>query len=493
LTDTLRREPVRIRSALDRELLHPVHVVWELTLACNLRCAHCGSRAGRPRSDELSLDEIRRVVAELAALGTREISLIGGEAFMRRDWLDIIRAVADAGIKCGLQTGGRALSRAKIEAAVAAGLDSAGVSVDGTEEIHDRLRGVPGSYRQALNAITEFGRAGIKPGCNTQVNRLSAPVLEETFDAIYAAGARLWQIQLTVPAGNAAEQTDLILQPWQIPDVYDTLARLFEKGRRGGFRLFSGNNIGYFGPHEHLWRTMTDEPAYWNGCGAAETGMAIEADGAIKGCPSLHKGEYGRGNVREAPLAELWAAMNRKVRPKIEHEAWGFCGGCYYRSVCKSGCTWMSDAILGRAGNNPMCDHRARSLRAAGLRERFEQVAPAPGEPFDVAKWRLQLETLDGAPVSEGAWPPSPQPNDPNGAILLCHACNHYSFEGDAGCVNCGAPLVAEAPADAAAAGDVGAMLDRLAALDAAHARRLAAIRAAARAPQVRPAAHLLQ
>src|ERR1044072_4282728 len=110
---------------------------------------------------------------------------------MRRDWLDIIRAVAESGIKCGLQTGGRALSRAKIEAAVAAGLDSAGGSVHGTEPIHDRLRGVPGSYRQALNAIAEFARAGIKPGCNTQVNRLSAPVLEETFDAIYAAGGRL--------------------------------------------------------------------------------------------------------------------------------------------------------------------------------------------------------------------------------------------------------------------------------------------------------------
>lgn len=481
MTSPLRDEPIRVRSALDQERRHPVHVVWELTLACNLRCAHCGSRAGRPRSDELSLDEIRGVIAELARLGTREISLIGGEAFLRRDWLDIIRAVADSGIKCGLQTGGRALTRAKIEAAVAAGLQSAGVSVDGTEAVHDRLRGVPGSFRQALNAIAEFARAGIKPGCNTQINRLSAPVLEETFDEIYAAGARLWQIQLTVPAGNAAEQTDLILQPWQIPDVYDTLARLFEKGRRGGFRMFSGNNIGYFGPYEHLWRTMTDEPAYWDGCGAAETGMAIEADGAVKGCPSLHKGAFGGGNVRDAPLAEIWAAMQHTVRPTVRQPAWGYCGGCYYRSVCKSGCTWMSDAILGRAGNNPMCDHRARTLRAAGMRERFEQVAPAPGEPFDVAKWRLSLETLDGAPLPAEAYPAAPQPNDPDGAILLCRRCRHYSFEGDPGCMNCGAPLEPEPPpGDFAGAGEVEALLARLAALDAAHAERLAAIRASA-------------
>ncbi|HEX9966226.1 MAG TPA: radical SAM protein [Allosphingosinicella sp.] len=476
-----RPEPVRIRSEADRRLRHPVHVVWELTLACNLRCGHCGSRAGRPRSDELTTDEIRSIVAELAELGTREISLIGGEAFLRRDWLDIIRAVADSGIKCGLQTGGRALTRAKIEAAVDAGLSSAGVSVDGTEAVHDRLRGVPGSYRQALSAIEEFARAGIRPGCNTQVNRLSAPVLEETYEAIYAAGARMWQIQLTVPAGNAADQVDLILQPWQVPETYDTLARLFERGRKAGFRLFSGNNIGYFGPYEHLWRTMTDEPAYWDGCGAAESGMAIEADGLVKGCPSLHKGEYGGGNVRDhGTLTDIWLAMQASVRPNVERPAWGFCGTCYYKSVCKSGCTWTAGAILGVPGNNPMCDHRARTLRDAGLRERFEQVSAAPDEPFAQGLWRLVLETADGRELPESAYPPSKQPSNPDGEIMLCRGCGHYSFAGDDGCMKCGAPLVAELPrGDFRGPQEMEGVLGRLADIDARHAERLAGIRAA--------------
>jgi radical SAM protein with 4Fe4S-binding SPASM domain len=474
-----RPEPVRIRSEADRRLRHPVHVVWELTLACNLRCAHCGSRAGRPRPDELTIDEIRSIVAELAELGTREISLIGGEAYLRRDWLEIIRAVAESGIKCGLQTGGRALTRAKIEAAVEAGLSSAGVSVDGNEAVHDKLRGVPGSFRQALSAIEEFARAGITPSSNTQVNRLSAPVLEETFEHIHAAGARMWQIQLTVPAGNAAEHVDLILQPWQIPETYDTLARLFERGRKSGLRLFSGNNIGYFGPYEHLWRTMTDEPAYWDGCGAAESGMAIEADGVVKGCPSLHKGEYGGGNVRDhGSLAEIWLAMQASVRPNVERPAWGFCGTCYYKSVCKSGCTWTAGSLLGVPGNNPMCDHRARTLREAGLRERFEQVEAAPDEPFAQGLWRLALETLDGVEVPESAYPVSKQPNDPDGEIMLCRGCGHYSFAGDDGCMKCGAPLVPELPrGDFAGPEEMEAVLARLAGLDEAHARRLAEIR----------------
>jgi MoaA/NifB/PqqE/SkfB family radical SAM enzyme len=44
----------------------PVHVVWEITLACNLKCQHCGSRAGRPRPGELTTAECLDVVEQLA-------------------------------------------------------------------------------------------------------------------------------------------------------------------------------------------------------------------------------------------------------------------------------------------------------------------------------------------------------------------------------------------------------------------------------------------
>ena len=105
------------RALLADDLLHahPVHVVWEITLACNLKCAHCGSRAGKVRPDELSTEECFDVVDQLAALGTREITIIGGEAYLRRDWTDII-APHHAATAClpSMQTGGRALTEERI-------------------------------------------------------------------------------------------------------------------------------------------------------------------------------------------------------------------------------------------------------------------------------------------------------------------------------------------------------------------------------------------
>ncbi len=71
----------------------PLLAVWELTLRCDLACRHCGSRAGRARPDELTTDECLDLVRQLAELGTREVAIIGGEAYLRDDWLEIVAAV----------------------------------------------------------------------------------------------------------------------------------------------------------------------------------------------------------------------------------------------------------------------------------------------------------------------------------------------------------------------------------------------------------------
>ena len=138
-------DPARYLSAKDRSALTPVHAVWEITLACDLKCQHCGSRAGKRRSAELTTDECLDLVRQLARMGTREVTLIGGEAYLRRDWLQIIREIREQGMDCTLQSGGLNLTEDRIKAAVDAGLQALGISVDGLREVHDRLRGVKGS------------------------------------------------------------------------------------------------------------------------------------------------------------------------------------------------------------------------------------------------------------------------------------------------------------------------------------------------------------
>ena len=120
--------PARYLSSRDRASFVPVHAVWELTLACDLKCHHCGSRAGKRRTNELTTDECLDLVRQLARMGTREVTLIGGEAYLRRDWLQIIREIRDQGMDCTMQSGGLNLNEDRIKAAVDAGIQAFGVS-----------------------------------------------------------------------------------------------------------------------------------------------------------------------------------------------------------------------------------------------------------------------------------------------------------------------------------------------------------------------------
>lgn len=399
-------EPTRYLSSEDRSSFIPVHAVWELTLACDLKCQHCGSRAGKKRSEELTTDECLDLVRQLARMGTREVTLIGGEAYMRRDWLKIIREIRDQGMDCTLQSGGLHLTDDRIRAAVDAGLQALGISIDGLKELHDKLRGVAGSFEAAFNALHFVKKYGITASVNTQITSLVMPQLPELMDLFIEAGARNWQIQLTVAMGRAADHPELLLQPYEMLELMPLLAKLYQDGADRGLLLQPGNNIGYFGPYESLWRGSGDDRVYWTSCNAGENTLGIEADGTIKGCPSLPTTAYAGGKIRDLDLETIWWQTDELAinRTRTEQNLWGFCGGCYYADVCKAGCTWTTHVLFGRAGNNPFCHHRALELSKQGLRERIAQTESAPGVPFDHGEFELILETTAGhKPSSLGA------------------------------------------------------------------------------------------
>src|SRR6185436_13410810 len=225
----------------DLSRCRPVSVVWELTLACDLKCQHCGSRAGRPRQAELTTAECIDVIAQLAELGTREIGLIGGEAYLRKDWIEIVGAIRSAGIDCSLQTGARNLTEKRIAAAAAAGLQGAGVSIDGMAGLHDELRGVPGSYEAAMLALRRLKAHGIVTSVNTQITAPVVDELDRLLEEIIAAGASSWQLALTVPMGRAADRPHLLLQPYQLLEMMPLLAELHRRALDGGVILQPSN------------------------------------------------------------------------------------------------------------------------------------------------------------------------------------------------------------------------------------------------------------
>ena len=471
------RRPVRLRTADDRRRYVPVHVVWEITLACNLKCQHCGSRAGRPRPNELSTEECLDVVDQLARLGTRELTLIGGEAYLRRDWTGIIRAARRHGMYCAIQTGARNLTDGRLEEAVAAGLQGLGVSIDGLPDLHDRLRGVPGSYEMAIDALIRAKAAGLRTSVNTQIGSRTMEQLPEVMDRIIAAGATHWQIQLTVAMGNAVDNDQLLLQPYQLLELMPLLARLYYEGLDRGLLMVVGNNIGYFGPFERIWRNQELDTLHWSGCTAGQTAIGLESDGTVKGCPSLSTSGYAGGNVRDLSLADIWQHSEALHfgRLRTIDSLWGFCRSCYYAEVCRGGCTWTADSLFGRPGNNPYCHHRALELEKRGMRERVVKTKEAPEASFAIGEFELILEPIPGrddrtgsgareaaAPLRAGPLVQLGRPSQGAGhpvdrrvegenppRLEICHECDRHHWPGEQRCPFCGCDVAAAAAAHA--------------------------------------------
>jgi radical SAM protein with 4Fe4S-binding SPASM domain len=389
----------------------PRYVVWELTLACDQPCTHCGSRAGTAREGELSTLEALELARQLAELGCFECALIGGEAYLHAGFLDVVRELKRLGVRPTMTTGGRGVGEALAQQMAAAGLYSVSVSLDGLEPTHDLMRASRGSFAAATAALGHLKAAGVRISANTNFNRLNEADLEPLFEHLASLGISAWQVQVTTPLGRAADRPAMLFQPWDLLSFMPRLAEVKRQAFARGISVQSGNNLGYFGPEEATLRSpapgMSD---HFQGCQAGRQLMGIEANGAVKGCPSLQTSHYVGGNVRDTPLAALWAEAPELAftRQRTVDDLWGFCRTCPFAATCLGGCSFTAHALLGKPGNNPLCHYRAGAFAKQGLRERLVPTRPAPGKPFDCAEYQVVMEPLDA---------PDPRPPTPRDLV----------------------------------------------------------------------------
>ena len=172
----------------------PTSVDIELSNRCNLRCKMCwfhgeNGIGDRYQNSEMATEEILELINQLATYRPH-IYFGGGEPFIREDFLTIMAHVKSFGLPISFTTNGTLLDQKKIQKVVELGVDAVNISVDGPEEVHDKLRGQGNFGKVILNMqhLLECKKGGNtkKPSItvNITINPLVVGRLKETINSI---------------------------------------------------------------------------------------------------------------------------------------------------------------------------------------------------------------------------------------------------------------------------------------------------------------------
>jgi len=334
-------------------------VVWNMTRRCNLRCVHCyASAKDQDYGNELSTDEGKALISDLAAYGCPVILLSGGEPLARKDLAELARFAVGQGLRVVISTNGTLITREKAAEFRKIGLSYVGVSLDGMKEIHDRFRGREGAFDDALRGIRYCREEGIKVGLRFTMNRRNAGEIPRMFDLMEAEDVPRACFYHLVYAGRGSRlvEEDLSHEETRkaVNLILDRTRDLFHRGLPREILTVDNHADG---PFIYL-RLLREDPE--------RAGEVLELlrmnegnnSGRGIGCVSwdgeIHPDQFWRnirfGNVRERPFSAVWEdpslELLAKLKDKKKHVK-GRCAACRWLPVCGGNFRARAEAVTG--------------------------------------------------------------------------------------------------------------------------------------------------
>lgn len=313
--------------------------VWEVTMACNMRCKHCGSSCMEKLPGELDTKRALHLCDELGELGMEYITLSGGEPTLRADLFQIITSLRENNIIPNIITNGWNITEEFVLNLKNAGIGTVAISIDGLEATHDYIRR-PGSFLRSMNAFHLLSKNNVYTAAITTVNKKNLPELNLLKEVLIEHDVNSWQIQIGLPMGNMLKNDFLVTEPSDMSKVVDFAYNNLNDNR---IRISFGDCIGYYDmKYQKVMEKAKENNTYlWQGCGAGKTSLGILHNGDILGCTSIREKEFIEGNICEKPLKAIWEnelsfSWNRNL---TKEKLTGFCGKCRYGDLCLGGCS----------------------------------------------------------------------------------------------------------------------------------------------------------
>jgi len=347
----------------------PFLAIWEVTQACDLACVHCRASA-QPNRDplELSTEEGKRLIDQIAALEVPVFVLTGGDPIKRPDLFELIAHARKMGVRVSLTPSATPLLKRDVVFRLKeAGLARMAVSMDGAcAETHDAFRGMSGSFARTLDAVRWANEAGLPVQINTTFSRRNIGELEQIVALMEQLKITLWSVFFLVPTGRG-KLNDLL----SADEFEQVFARLHALAKTASFDIKTTEA-------QHYRRYLLQQRAEERRAGMVDLspeklpdtiGRAPRGLNDGKGFVFIsHTGEVfpsgflpmTAGNVRLQPLAEIYreSPLFKRLRDAANLE--GKCGACEFNKIC-GGSRARAYALTGNPfGEEPCCSYVPR-------------------------------------------------------------------------------------------------------------------------------------
>ena len=354
----------RMSSSLPSHLLQfsadkrPV-VVWNATRKCNLKCVHCYAHATDVSTeDELTTEEGRALIDDLAGYGVPVLLFSGGEPLVRKDLPELAAYAVEKGMRAVISTNGTLITPAVARTLKEIGLSYVGISLDGMREVNDRFRGVKGAFDKAVEGIENSRAAGIKVGLRFTINKANAAEIPGIFDLLEEKDIPRVCFYHLVYAGRGSNLVEQDLTHEETRKAVDLIIeRTRDLHQRGKPKEVLTVDNHADGPYLYL-RLLKEDPER-----AKEVYELLQMNegnntGRGIGCVSwngdVHPDQFWRhysfGNVRQRPFSEIWSdtsdPLMARLKDKKPHVK-GRCASCRWLDICAGNFRVRAEAVTG--------------------------------------------------------------------------------------------------------------------------------------------------
>jgi len=328
----------------------PFIVIWETTQACDLACLHCRASA-QPARDRGELDtaEAKRLMDTVRQFGRPLFVLTGGDPLKRDDTVELVRHGTSIGLRMAMTPSGTPLMTPDVLARLRdAGLARLAVSLDGSNAaIHDRFRGVSGSFEWTVRMLDAAQKIGLSTQINTTISSHNLHDVEPTVQFITTLGIALWSVFFIVPTGRA--RTSDLTTAEEFESVFH---RLYDLSKTAPFDIKTTAAPHYrrvvvqrqvaerrAGEREQAATPLTAGVGFSLADGVGRARGVNDGNGFLF---ISHRGDIypsgflpvSAGNVRTHDVVDVYrnSPLFRDLRDTNRLE--GKCGVCEYRTIC---------------------------------------------------------------------------------------------------------------------------------------------------------------